>query len=556
MLQQGQPREALPLLQAALDAEPDNIAVLHAYTNCLEQLGRFTAMRDTYAAAVARAPGDASLLAGLGRAWLQEGDRDQARACLQRAWQLAPTRPVAAGQYGRLLREDGEADAACEVLQPAIAAHPGLADLQWEYAQSLLACDRLDEAFACFAAVRQLRPGDPSTEVAFGRIAAAKGEREAAQAYFRAALAIDRTHAPAWWELAHACRTGLAPEERDAVAAALTRRLPAFHQALLEDVLARDCDRRADYVAAGVHAQRANAHHSGVRAASGLIYQPQQHTHEVDATIAIFDAGLLRRLADAGVASDRPVFVFGLPRSGTTLVEQMLGAHPRAVGIGEQVLARHGLQQALDASRRAGSATLTPAAIQAAANRHLHALEQRRLRLAPERPGLRVIDKLPDNYLLAGWLALAFPQATLIHCRRDPRDVALSCWLAQFAQLGWSFDLQHIAHRIEQHQRLMRHWRGVLGARLVEVDYETLVEQPETEARRLVMAMRLDWHPDVLDFNTRRSVVRSASQMQVREPINRRAVGRWRNYSAVLAPVMPRLEAVLGADRDPTRPTA
>lgn len=544
LLQDGRPLQALPLLQAAYEADPGHVAALHAYASCLEKLARFSDMHHAYARAAALLPGDASVLAGLGRSWLQSGDRNQARTWLQRAWQLAPERPVAAGQYGKLLREEGQAEAACAVLQPAVAAHPGLSELCWEYAQSLLACDRLDEAFACFTTFRQLRPTDPAAAVALGRIGAARGKIDQAQGCFRAALAIDPGYAPALWELAHVCRNCLDRAELDAVETGLTRPIPKLHRALLEDVLARDCDRRADYVAAALHAQRANAHHAAFRAASSLSYDPQAHAREIDATMATFDADLLRRLAQAGVDSERPVFVFGLPRSGTTLIEQMLGAHPQAVGIGEQTLARQALQAAID-DLHDPSQPLSPAAVRSAAQGHLQAIEERRQRLAPTRAGLRVIDKMPDNYLLAGWLAIAFPKAALIHCRRDPRDVALSCWLAQFTQLGWSFDLDHIVHRIEQHQRLMQHWRAMLGSRLVEVDYENMVEQPELQARHLVAAMGLPWDPQVMDSSSRSGVVRSASQMQVREPINRRGIARWRNYRLALAPVQARLEGLV-----------
>ncbi|MBS0463472.1 MAG: sulfotransferase [Proteobacteria bacterium] len=155
---------------------------------------------------------------------------------------------------------------------------------------------------------------------------------------------------------------------------------------------------------------------------------------------------------------------------------------------------------------------------------------------------------MPDNYLLLGWLRIAFPQAAIIHCVRDPRDVAFSCWLTQFAAVPWSFDLAHIAARIEQHRRLMRHWRSLFGGTLTEVRYEDLVAHPEPQLRRALHAIGLDWHPNMLDFHEGRRFVGSASMRQVREPLNTRSVGRWRNYAEALATVLPQLDAVARQD--------
>jgi hypothetical protein len=175
-------------------------------------------------------------------------------------------------------------------------------------------------------------------------------------------------------------------------------------------------------------------------------------------------------------------------------------------------------------------------------------LEERLRRLAIERNGERIVDKHPDNYLLAGWLRIAFPNAAIIHCLRDPRDVAWSCWMTQFADVRWCYELDHIANRIEQHRRLMHHWRGTIGESLTEVRYEHLVADPETELRRVLAAIGLDWHPAVLAFADRKGFVSSASRQQVREPLHARSLARWRNYEEALQPILPRLNAVAVQD--------
>jgi hypothetical protein len=198
--------------------------------------------------------------------------------------------------------------------------------------------------------------------------------------------------------------------------------------------------------------------------------------------------------------------------------------------------------------------SLASKAVAQAAQWHLRMLDDRVKRLGIAHDAERIIDKLPDNYLLAGWLRVAFPHAAIIHCLRDPRDVALSCWQTQFARIRWGLRLEHIAHRIEQHRRLMRHWRSTIGDRLIEVRYERLVANPETEIRRVLAAVGLDWHPGVLDFADRKGYVGSASRHQVRESLHARSIGRWRNYEDALRPVLPRLEVVVAQDASEATP--
>jgi hypothetical protein len=152
------------------------------------------------------------------------------------------------------------------------------------------------------------------------------------------------------------------------------------------------------------------------------------------------------------------------------------------------------------------------------------------------------VDKMPENSLYLGLIAALFPGAKLIHCRRDPRDVALSCWMTDFAEVRWACDLEHIATRIEQHQRIMEHWQRVLPTPIFEVDYEALVADPDRIARALVAWCGLEWDPACLEFHSARRPVRTASVAQVRQPVYRTSVGRWKNYERTLAPLLARLE--------------
>jgi Sulfotransferase family len=238
-----------------------------------------------------------------------------------------------------------------------------------------------------------------------------------------------------------------------------------------------------------------------------------------------------------GLETERPIFIVGLPRSGTTLTEQILASHSQVFGAGELRFARDDFE-ALAAGDDRGLealAHLDQPTARRVGEQHLARLRE----LNADRP--RVADKMPDNYLYLGLLAALFPRAKFIHCRRDLRDIAVSCWMTNFRHIRWANDPDHIASRFEEYRRLMRHWRQVLPVPVLEVDYEETVGDLEGVARRLVDWCGLEWEPACLAFHEGKRPVRTASVSQVRQPIYKRSVARWRHYEPALGPLFARL---------------
>jgi hypothetical protein len=234
------------------------------------------------------------------------------------------------------------------------------------------------------------------------------------------------------------------------------------------------------------------------------------------------------------------VFVVGMPRSGTTLVEQVLASHPRVFGAGERQL----VPEMFDSLAQATGRTEPPLdcvkhldrqSINRIGRRYVDALA------AMNDSADRIVDKLPENTFYLGLIAVLFPQAKLIHCRRDLRDVALSCWMTHFANLRWACDPHHIATRIREYRRLMNHWRAVLPVRMLDVQYEAMVADPERSSRELVAWCGLEWDPACQEFYKARRRVRTTSIAQVRQPIYRSSVGRWKNYEQPLAALFAEL---------------
>jgi hypothetical protein len=252
----------------------------------------------------------------------------------------------------------------------------------------------------------------------------------------------------------------------------------------------------------------------------------------VDGLITTFDGGLFERLAGSGLETNRPVFLIGLPRSGTTLLEQVLASHPEVHGAGEVSFSRQSLDALSDLSGRSGPPLDTVPVLDAStllqqARRHEKALSE----LDGGR-ARRIISKMPEDYFYLGLIALMFPRAVVIHCRRDARDVALSCWSTNFTEVPWANHKDHIASRFEGHRRLMDHWRAVLPSTysFYEVDYEDAVADLEVTTRRLLSAMELDWDPACLEFHRTRRPVKTASLVQVRKPLYQGSIGRWKLY--------------------------
>ena len=295
-------------------------------------------------------------------------------------------------------------------------------------------------------------------------------------------------------------------------------------------------DARGERARAAARFREANALQMDLDRSDGRGFDPVAHDRLIDGLIAAFTPSFIARAAGAGLDARRPVFVFGLPRSGTSLIEQVLASHPLVHGAGELSLARTAFESL---PRLTGRPETPPAEcaglLDAPSIRRLADDYLEWLRAHDGGRAERIIDKMPENALYLGLLRALFPNATFIHCRRDLRDTALSCWMTSFQGLPWANDAAQIAAVFRGHLRVMDHWRATLPASIHEVDYEETVADLEGVARRLVSALGLAWDPSCLEFHRTVRSVRTASALQVREPLYRRSVGRWKLYEAELA---------------------
>ncbi len=300
-------------------------------------------------------------------------------------------------------------------------------------------------------------------------------------------------------------------------------------------------DRRKDYRAAGRHFQRGNELQALNREKRNETYDPASFTHWIDQQTATFTPEFIKKFEGKGHPSQRPIFVVGLPRSGTTLVEQILASHTAIHGAGELM---HLSKLFSDLPAMTGTDPKDPfLAVKGLNADHLAALAERYLdeltKLNPN--AVAIVDKMPDNVNLLGFINVLFPNARVIHCRRDLRDNALSCYQTAFGSIRWANDWVQIARRIHDYLRVVKHWQGVPSLRWLDFPYESVIAEPEIRSRKLIEYLGLDWDPNCLKFHQTKRQVRTASISQVREPIYKTSVAKWQNSAIEMAPFLEEL---------------
>jgi tetratricopeptide (TPR) repeat protein len=535
--------EAVACYRRALELKPD-FAEAHSNLGvALKEQGKLDEAVACYRRAVELKPDYVEALNNLGAALRDQGKPDEAVACLRRALQRNPDFTDAHNNLGNALKDQGKLDEAVACYRRVLELKPDFAEAYNNLGNALKEQRKLDEAVACYRRAMELKPDFAAAHNNLGMVLEERGEFQAAEDCFRAAIGHDPRFALAHYHLTELLGGKLPQQDLELLQRLLEEtEITDAQRSLLHFGLARVLDARGQYAEAAAHLDRGNALQGSEWRKSGQDYDPNEHEFLVTQTIRVSTPDFFQGVCGFGSPSELPVFVVGLPRSGTTLIEQILASHSQVFGAGETTLTRDTMTAlgGRNAEFIEGLSRLDRQTAVRLAARHLERLRG----FSPA--ALRIVDKTPDNYLSLGLLASLFPRAKLVHCRRDPRDVAVSCWLAHFEEVRWASDQQHLASRFQQYQRIMEHWRKVLPSPLLEVDYEETVADLEGVARKLVAWCGLAWEPACLEFHKAKRPVRTASVVQVRQPVFSTSVGRWKHYQRALAPLFALLESVPG----------
>jgi tetratricopeptide (TPR) repeat protein len=540
LLEGGRLDEALASLDAVVAQQPRHAGAHFYRAVCCEALGRIDDAAAGYERALASAPNLAEARRRLGRLYASVGRAEDAAAHLREAVRLRPDDATSLGYLGAALVA-GQTGPAAEAeaeqcFRAAIRARPGEAQSHVAYADLLQRQGRFDEASAHLEHVLAVDPRNAVAAAERVRLHERRGDFADAGRALAAALAAHPTDPQV--ALAFAV---VAPHlERTEHAAAHLERvleqgtLPNNVRQELLFALGALYDRLGRYDEAFGRFLKANR-------LTPTRYDPGETGRLFDSLIDAYAPGVVR--ARAGNRTELPVFIVGMPRSGTTLVEQILAAHPQVHGAGELALVRQlvgGLPSRLSRGNPYPSCLeeVTPVLLDELAAAYLGVLQG----LAPG--ARRVTDKMPHNFRWLGLIDQMLPGARIVHCRRDALDTCLSLYFQPISPgHPYCADLRDLGHYYRQYERLMAHWAGTLDNPVLELRYEELVAEPERVARELVAFCGLEWDPACLNFHAQGRVVNTPSYDQVRRPIYTSAVERWRRYERFLGPLRAGLDA-------------
>ena len=558
-------KEALPALQQAARCLPNDAVAQLNFANALARAGRLSEAAACYDSALTLRPDFAEAHANLAELHLEQERFDQAAVHARRAIGLNAELAEAHNTLGSALLKLARLDDAVASFQRAVALKPGFAEAHMNLGRALRSIGHLAMAESGYRRVLELKPEfapahvelatvlrlqrrgaecesscrrameiDPQSTAALAVLAelrADNGQFAHAEELHRRIFAMDQSALDSWAALARLRRMSLGDGEWLATAERLVAEpWPARRELPLRYAIGKYFDDVRNFDRAFEHYRRANA----LSAQCAPPHERIRLTRTVDLIIRSHDRAWMSCNQAVRNRSERPVFVVGMLRSGTSLAEQILASHPAVFGAGELTFFGDESAAAISRAAAAGSGLdIGAAELSRLATGYLELLQRLSAGSA------RVIDKFPANFFFLGLIRAALPRARIIHMQRDPRDTCLSIYFQQFeAANTYVNDLDDLAHYYGEYRRLMRHWSATLsGGALLHVPYEGLVQDPETWSRRMVDFVGLPWDARCLDFHRTERAVITASRWQVRQRMSKSSVGRWRSYEQHLGPL-------------------
>jgi Flp pilus assembly protein TadD len=530
LLNAGQPADAITPLRNAALLQPTNAMIQHDLGLACLEVGRISDAVAALQLAVASNPryGDAHFRLGIALEKL--GNMRGALAAYDRATQLLPSLTEAWFRAGALVYTLGQREAAIGCFRRASVTGGRSSFARLGKARALVIEDHNQEAEVV---LREMLVADPKNAMAYdllGSVLSELGRFDEARACFERTIAIAPMLAGSYYDLVR-CRPVTSNDNgllQDMQAALATPGLEAQQRLRLHLAIGKAAEDLGDYAVAMQHFDAADA----VRRGSAP-FDSAAFSTEVDRLIARCTPEFIARTSALGSGDATPVLIIGMPRSGTTLIEQIVSMHPE-VGAGGELNFWNERGAAWHGSPVGDERQF----IAKAAADYLGVLSA----IAPM--AARVTDKMPFNFLWAGLIHLVFPKATIIHCRRAAVDTALSIHQTFFhPALAFPTGGAELVAYFRSYQRLIDHWRSALPKdRYIEVDYEELTRAPEPAIRRIIAACGLPWHEACLRPESNPRAVKTPSKWQTRQPIYRSSVARWRRYEPWLGPLRALVE--------------
>jgi tetratricopeptide (TPR) repeat protein len=472
-------------------------------------------------------PRSLAVLNALGITLYRMGRYAEAAEQFKKAINIKESHPDAHAHLGGLLRSQGLLTESEQHLRRALKLQPTLIEAQISLGATLFMLGKTAEARAQLEKALRVSPRNLEALMHMGKAVALEGNREEAESWYKRALEVDPV---AWLAL-----VGISELRRftaadagwlKAAQASAESGLAPLNEASVHSAIGKYYDQVGEYDKAFKSFRRAKE----LVKAAGAVYNRRDAEATIDAWIRTYDREALAREHPGSSDSEVPVIVTGMPRSGTSLVEQIIASHPAAAGAGELGFWANAIR-----NRHPGLAAALPdeSTSRKLSEGYLKALS------ANSGDATRVVDKSIFNFMYLGAIHTVFPRARLICMKRNPIDTCLSCYFQDFPpSLSFAHDLSDLAHLYGLHRKIVAHWRSVLPPEaFLEVPYEELTADQETWTRRIIGFLGLPWDDRCLQFHSTKRVVATASTWQVREKIYRRSVERWRHYEKYIGPL-------------------
>ncbi len=538
MHQAGRRQEAEALYRQVLAQKANHPAAAHFLGLLLHQTGRSPEGLELLERSVRMLPDNPDFLNNVGTVMRDLGRVPAAIDFFRKAVELRPDQLAARDNLGSSLKQLGQFEGAEETYRGTIGRNPFHIRARIGLAETLQEAGRLDEALATFREALNIRPKDADLLHGLGVGLMEKGKLDEAANAFRQALAVDPGMSRAWLMLTQVKRqkerdtelTGMEAQHAKAPEGSLARMQLSFGLGKANDDL-KDYGRAFDYYTEGNAIRR-----------KGIDYDKARTRAEFEAMKATFDAGFFEKHKPSPIVDDTPIFVVGMPRSGTTLIEQIIASHPQVYGAGELSILKTAVGKQFPMNMPggfpAGIAGLPDKAFAEAGQAYLDMLHTRY-------PGFRhVTDKMPGNFLLIGFIHMMLPKARIVHCARDAAATCLSIFKVHFRNdtHRYGYDLGELADFHNLYTDIMAHWHTVLPGVVHDVRYEDFVADQEGQTRALMTHLGLPWDDKVLSFHETDRPVRTASAAQVRQPMYQGSVDLWKLYGDRLKPLLDRLD--------------
>lgn len=455
---------------------------------------------------------------------------------MQRALKRLPRQPMYLNNLGNAMILARKPEEALRHLRKAVKLSPRYAEAHNNLGRAYRALGQSDEARKCFARALAIEPGFIRAEAALGEMLVEIGEMPEAAQVFRSILTRDPHNVQALGGLSDAVKyTPDDPELAYIEAALKNRKLIPEHRVILHHVAGKACNDLERY-------DDAMQHYFAGKKTAGLQFPIDLHHRSYAALRSKFSKAVFAGNFASGSPSEVPVFIVGMPRSGTTLTEQIIASHPLASGAGELPdIRRAGTQLGYGLPQVEAYASNVQA-LDATALAEIAGAYLRSLTRGVPKTALRVSDKNPQNYEQLGLIARLFPNAHIVHCRRNPVDTCISNFMQSFDQShGYNADLTVLGRYYCDYVQLIDHWRQALPLKFLDLDYEDMISDQEATSRRLIEFIGLGWHDDCLRYFDNKRSVTTPSRWQVRQPIYASSVNRWKRYERHLEPLLEAL---------------